>query len=225
MKALVQEKEKAIELRKKGYSYRDILKEIPVAKSSLSVWLKDLPLTSDEKQSLKKRTDANISKGRIRAVAARRQGKLQREKELWNEAHEEFHRYLSEPLFLTGVTLYWAEGAKRNSTFLFVNSDVEMIEVMVRWIERFAGYRRDMLGYRLYIHAPYAHERCEERWANTLNVSVDNFKKTIYKPSGLGVKKRPQYQGCLRIEVPRSTQLLQKMKFWQNMLVEYYKEQ
>ena len=36
MKLRVQEKEKAIKLRKSGYSYKDILKEVKVAKSSLS---------------------------------------------------------------------------------------------------------------------------------------------------------------------------------------------
>jgi orotate phosphoribosyltransferase-like protein len=49
MKKLVQEKEKAVELRRKGLSYKEILKQVPVAKSSLSLWLKDLPLTKDEK--------------------------------------------------------------------------------------------------------------------------------------------------------------------------------
>ena len=54
MKELVHYKAKAVALRKKGLSYNDILKQVPVAKSSLSLWLKDLPLTKSEKKVLKK---------------------------------------------------------------------------------------------------------------------------------------------------------------------------
>jgi transposase len=49
MKSKVREKEKAIELRRQGYSYKDILAQVPVAKSSISLWLQNLPLTAEEK--------------------------------------------------------------------------------------------------------------------------------------------------------------------------------
>lgn len=37
----IEEKQRAIELRRDGLSYNEILKLIPVAKSTLSVWLKN----------------------------------------------------------------------------------------------------------------------------------------------------------------------------------------
>jgi len=45
------------------------------------------------------------------------------------------------------------------------------------------------------------------------------FKKTVYKPSGLGYKKRPMYKGCMRIEISKGMHLLRKMQFWQQLLV------
>ncbi|MDD3728951.1 MAG: hypothetical protein PHH50_01355 [Candidatus Pacebacteria bacterium] len=48
----IKEKEKAIKLRKKGLSYNDILKEIPVAKSTLSLWLRDVGLSKRQRQKL-----------------------------------------------------------------------------------------------------------------------------------------------------------------------------
>ena len=79
MNKKVQEKKKAIEMRKKGCSYKDILQEVDVAKSTLSNWLKNFPLTDDEKSVLKKRRDANISRGRIRAASVLRNNRLKRE--------------------------------------------------------------------------------------------------------------------------------------------------
>lgn len=222
MKALVHQKEKAIELRKKGYSYREILKEVPVAKSSLSLWLKDLPLTKDEKLVLKKRTDKNISRGRIKAASELRKRRLERESVWLKEAHVSFEKYKHEPLFHTGVALYWAEGAKRVTQWSFMNSDDDMIRAVLLWLEKYCGILKEDLFFRLYIHKPYAHENCEDWWASQLCVREDQFKKTIYKPTQLGIKKRPNYKGCIKIEVTKSKGLLCKMKFWQRMLVEEY---
>lgn len=222
MKALVQEKELAIKLRRQGSSYKEILAQVPVAKSSLSLWLKDLPLTDSEKSVLKKRTDSNITHGRIKAAAANQQRRLDREKIWFEEAKNAFVIHKNDPFFHSGVSLYWAEGAKRSDTFQFTNSDVDMIKVMISWLEKFTVYERQEIRYRLYIHKFYAHEDCEQWWAKKLGVSHHQFKKTVYKPTDVGIKKRPAYKGCLRIEVPKSTQLLCKMKFWANLLVEHY---
>jgi hypothetical protein len=222
MRALVQEKSKAMELRKKGYSYREILARVPVAKSSLSLWLSDLPLTKDEKLVLKKRNDSNISKGRIRAASELRKRRLERESSWFNEAKVTFERYRNSPLFHTGVSLYWAEGAKRVSQWSFMNSDDEMLTVMIKWLRLYANIEPASLFFRLYIHKPYAHENCEDWWAKKISVNTKQFVKTIYKPTQLGVKKRPNYMGCVRIEVRKSKGLLCKMRFWQNMLVEEY---
>jgi len=225
MKALVQYKEKAVSLRKKGYTYKEILAEVPVAKSSLSLWLKDLPLTKAEKNVLKHRTDSNISHGRTKAAAALHFNRLARNQQLLTTAKEEFGNFCTNTLFHTGVALYWAEGAKRSEMFLFTNSDEAMIKVMLAWIEKYTKYNRHQLGYRLYIHHPFAHENWEAWWQKYLGVDKGTFKKTILKPTNLGIKKRPNYKGCLRVEVPKSSELLMKMKFWMNLQVEYHMKQ
>lgn len=222
MRAKVREKELAIKLRRQGLSYKDILKQIPVAKSSLSLWLSDLPLTEEEKRYLKTRKNSNISRGRINAATANRRNRLKREQIFLIEARKEFLSFSSDPFFHVGVALYWAEGAKRNSFFAFTNSDTDMIKLFVRWIERFVDVSRANLHLQLYIHKPYAHENCEEYWARELDVPKDTFRKTIFKPHRSLVKKRPNYKGCLRISVPKSSGLLFKVKVWQNMLSGYY---
>lgn len=222
MKALVQEKERAIALRKKGYSYKEIMKEVKVAKSSISLWLKDLPLTDDEKQYLRKRLDSNISRGRIKAATANHEHKLHRDKQIIMDAQEEFKKFVHDPLFHAGISLYWAEGSKRSNVFLFVNSDVDMVNVMLVWLEKFTQYKREELGYRLFVHKPYVHKEYEKVWAKNLEVPLTRFKKTVIKPTNFSYKKRPGYEGCLRLEVPRSTFLLLKVLGWTKALIEYH---
>lgn len=225
MKTLVQEKQRAIELRKQGYSYREIRERVPVAKSSLSLWLKDLPLTKDEKQVLKKRTNNNITHGRIKAASELRKRRLERESAWFEEAKTVFELHKLEPLFHTGVALYWAEGAKRVNQWSFMNSDEAMIKLVMVWLVRYANISKRDLFFRLYIHKPYAHENCEAWWVEELGVDRAQLTATVYKPTLLGVKKRPQYKGCIRIEVRKSKGLLCKMRFWQRMLVEYHAKQ
>jgi hypothetical protein len=223
MRALIEEKEKAVALRKQGLSYRDIRAQVPVSKSSISVWLQNLPLTDEEKRYLKTRTDSNISRGRIKAATSNRHRRLVRDEALRKQARIEFDRHFKLPFFQLGIALYWAEGAKRHSGFGFTNSDWEMIDFMLLWVEKFFGISRRDIRVRLYIHKPYAHENCEGFWSRKIGVPLCNFQKTIYKPTGLLVKKRPNYKGCLRIEISK-TVLLRKMIFWQSMLVDEYRK-
>ena len=46
----IKEKETAINLRKQGRTYSDILRAVPVAKSTLALWLKEAKLSIPEKQ-------------------------------------------------------------------------------------------------------------------------------------------------------------------------------
>lgn len=222
MKSCIKEKNIAIMLRKKGHSYNEIRDKVGVAKSSLSVWLRDVSFTEQEKHALKHRKNANTTRGLIRAAATHTQNRLKREAAYFVEAKKEFQAFVHESLFHVGISLYWAEGTKRNNQFLFMNSDHEMIRLMLRWIESYTHYNRMELRYRLYIHKPYTSENLEHTWMRELGVTVAQFTKTIYKPTAHGIKKRPSYKGCLRIEVPRSRMLLCKMKFWQSMQVEHF---
>ncbi len=224
MRALIPEKEEAFRLRKMGSSYREILKKIPVAKSTLSIWLQKMPLTDAEKTILKRRRDSNISIGRIRAAASLHNLRMVRDRALFEIAKKEFEIYQADPFFYVGMALYWAEGSKRSNMFCFVNSDSDMVFVMLNWMEKFFGIRRDDVRARLYIHKPYAHENCEQYWSDATGIPLQNFRRTIYKPTGLLIKKRPGYMGCLRIEIG-GVIYFRRYLFWQKMMLEDYKKQ
>ena len=46
----IEEKNKAIKLRKQGKTYVDILRAVPVAKSTLALWLKEAKLSQAQNQ-------------------------------------------------------------------------------------------------------------------------------------------------------------------------------
>lgn len=57
-----EEKQRACELRQQGWSYNDILKEVGVSKSTLSLWLRDITLTEEQISGLQCRQTAGREK-------------------------------------------------------------------------------------------------------------------------------------------------------------------
>ena len=91
--------------------------------------------------------------------------------------------------------MYWAEGGKKVSCFQFINSDPEMLRMMIRWIEKYFNYPKECLKYRLFMHELYANENCENYWAQGCRCTKGFVSKTIYKPTAHTVKKKFRIQG------------------------------
>lgn len=201
MQAKVREQARAMSLRKQGMSYNEILKQVPVAKSTLSAWLKNLPLTEQERRYLRMRTDSNISRGRIKAAAENHRNRSRRVQQLYREVSIHFQHLSGDPMFLLGVALYWAEGSNKSPQCQFVNSDAAMIKFMYSWIQKYLGVPAEKVGVRIYMHKVYSQSECEEYWCNQLGRKPSSLKRTIFKPTGHKVRKNLQYKGCVRLEV------------------------
>ena len=71
----IEEKNKAIELRKQGLSYKEILEQISVAKSSLSLWLRNVGLSKKQKQRLTEKKLKSALRGAKRKKEIRKREK------------------------------------------------------------------------------------------------------------------------------------------------------
>src|SRR3989338_7224097 len=95
-------------LRKTGKSYSEILKLVKISKSTLSLWLRDIPLSEKQRRELEGRT-----KSRYSGSKARQQARINLTKEIIENSKRESGDLLNNRLFLSGLMLYWAEGTKR----------------------------------------------------------------------------------------------------------------
>ena len=103
-----QEKEKAIKLRKQGFSYSEILKKITVSKSTLSLWLRSVGMAKQQKQRITKKRIIGALKG----AKARKDQRIQITKEIKDKARKEIANIDDKNLWLIGTALNWAEGGK-----------------------------------------------------------------------------------------------------------------
>ncbi len=119
-------KNKAIELRKKGYSYGLILKEIKISKSTLSSWLKEIPYEPNEE------VWARIKTGPLKSGRMKHNKRVRDIADIKNEAKEELGKLSKRDLWMIGLGLYMGEGAKTHEIVRIINSDPKMIKLAIK---------------------------------------------------------------------------------------------
>ena len=207
----------AVAMRKEGRSYREIQAEVGVAKSTLSLWLRDVPLTEEQQRALDLRTpEAATRRAKaIRASAAQRRSRVH------CEARDQITELSESELFVAGVVAYWAEGAKnkpwRTGTGVsFLNSDPAMIRLFLDWL-RLLGVAPERLGFRVQIHESADVPGAERFWAQVVDVDTSRFHRTTLKRHNPVTVRRnvgESYHGCLCVSVRRSAELNLQIGGW-----------
>lgn len=203
-------KQEAEELRREGLSYREIRKKIPVSKSTLSLWLKSVLLSQQQKDRLYTKQIEILSRGH----QSQKERRLREIEKITSDAQREIESPLSfETYRLFGAALYWAEGAKTNGCVI-VNSDPHLIIFMVRWIERVFKILPSTLKAWLNIYSQQNDEEAKGFWSQLTGIPIENFGKSFIKPANKNFKKNNLYYGTIRIRVPRGTDLRLRIFGW-----------
>lgn len=201
---------KAIELRKKGFSYGEIKKEVNVSKSTLSLWLKSIPLTPELRERLYTARILNLARGRPSQKERRKReiGKILK------EAEKEIQLPLSFEVYrLIGAFLYWSEGSKTTG-FSFSNSDPHFILFMVRWLKKVFGIYPGNLKAWLNIYPQQNDLELKQFWSQLTGISLENFGKSFVKPLNKDFKKNTLYYGTIRVKVRKGTDMRYKVFGW-----------
>ena len=216
MKAIL--KSEAIELRKNGYTYSEILKQIPVSKSTLSLWLRSVSLSRRQFQRITKKKLAAQQRG----GDARKREKLERSERIISAAVNEIQAISMRELWLIGIALYWAEGSKEKSSrghqTVFTNSDPKMVKIFIKWVNECLGLSPNQVIIELYLHQMYQDSLTThlEFWNQILGMQYNMPKKVYFKKNKLSSKRHinVDYHGQLRIVIRNSTDLNRKIKGW-----------
>lgn len=204
---------RARELRLQGLTYDQIQLELGCSKSSISLWVRDLPKPESRKRP--------IGTDMVRAQRGRREAHERRTTEheaTRRAAATEVGAVTERELFLIGVALYWAEGAKAkpHPQFKFTNSDPRMIKAFLAWL-RLMGVTDDRLRFTLQIHETADIAGAENFWAEVVGLGPPHFGKTSVKrhnPKTNRKNKGAGYQGCLSVSVLQGSELYRRIEGW-----------
>lgn len=215
-------RDRARELRAQGMTYDQIQLELGCSKSSISLWVRDLPKperrdpTEQAKLAARKRWEHELAVRDVERQKTKAAAAL------------EVSEMTERELLMAGAALYWAEGSKdktyaRRENVLFVNSDPGVIELYLAWL-RLLEVKPDRLAFRVMIHATADVEGAKRYWADLVGVDVERFQKTTIKrhnPKTVRKNVGEDYRGCLVIRVAQGAELYRRIEgWWSGMVVE-----
>lgn len=192
------EYEKARLLRSRGLSYREIENELNIAKSSISLWCRDVVLSEKQKQRLITNSK-KIVFYKLGALA----NKNKRDQEIIkikSMAKQEISELSVETFRVAGTMLYWAEGTKTQSTAVS-NSDPRIIRFMVNWLQCIFNISPEHLTAHLHIHYGDDDSKIKKYWSKLTGIPLKNFGKSFIKPKGTGHRTNILPNGIIKIRV------------------------
>ena len=175
-----EDKNKAIQLRKKGYSYSQIKKELGVGKSTLSVWLHDMPLSKKRLDELQ-RNEAVIEKIR----SAKRKTREIRLHKVFSEVSRDIGKLSERDLFIAGLFLYWGEGSKTQKyTIALANTDPAMIRTFLAWL-KLLKVPEEKIKVRLHLYSDMDPKKEVCYWSKEIRIPRSHFSNPYIKKSKL----------------------------------------
>ena len=211
------ERELAIKLRKKGLSYSEILKKVPVAKSTLSLWLRSVGLSKRQEQRLTEKKLAAMKRGWESCHKKR----LNITEMIKNKARSDIGKISKRELWLMGVMLYWAEGAKEKKWnsgvgLKFSNSDPTMINFFLKWLKEICLIFPQDIIYELYIHETANWKDAVRYWSKIILIPPSKI-RVYFKHNKIQTKRKnigDDYHGLIMMRIRKSANLNRKITGW-----------
>ena len=126
--------------QQQGLSNKEIAAELSVARSSVSLWGRDIALTAQQQAHLDDRNKHHPAQrnGSQANKAKHRQQREQYQQEGRLKARE------GDLLHSWGCMLYWAEGTKNRNVLGFANSDSDMMTLFIKFIRESLSVPEDL---------------------------------------------------------------------------------
>lgn len=205
-------------LRGQGADYQEIAAALGVAKSSVSLWVRDLPRPARLSYAeCRKRSVEGVE----RYWAAERSAREAKRAAAREAAAAQIGDLSDRELMIAGAIAYRCEGSenkphRRSDRVVFMNSDPSLIRFFLRFLAATATAPED-LAFRVYIHENADARSAELFWLKITGAKPEQFhspalKRHIPKTERKNVGEN--YHGCLRIEVNRGSGLYRKIEGW-----------
>ena len=214
-------KNRVQKLRRGGLSLNEISNRLHIKKGgSLSVWVRDIHLTTNQQKRLKARALAGGIKGSKHIQKKRNSIRKKEIARLRKEALREIGLLTKRELFILGVGIYWSEGYTYSTgeQVGFTNSDPQMVLLMLKWFTSICDVLRDNITLHVKVNSIHKNRvsEIENYWSRFTRIPISQFTNTTI------LKTKPKkkymddttYYGTLRITIRQGTSLRRKIHGW-----------
>jgi Homeodomain-like domain len=209
-------KEKAIKLRKKGYSVNRIAKDLKKSKSTISIWVRDVELTEEQKKELR-------DKNPIFNPLLRGCGGTNVVKVFYNKLREKYRKTGRELAiknqkntnFVAGLMLYWAEGYRSNnkSTVKFTNTQMEMVKFFLSFLKKYFNVKNSDIKISVYYHeGQRSITEIQNYWLANLSLNPTNLNRPyLENKRNITNKRKNRYPYGICNLIVYKTEILQQI--------------
>lgn len=210
-------KDKSLRLRKLGKSYNEINKILGVPKSTLSTWLKELPLSEKVKNKNIKQAKVIWARNITRYNKRRADEYKKKSVELLSNYSKEVPVINEKSLFWLGLALFWAEGGKREKwSVRFVNSNPVIIRTIMLFFRKICKISDSKITLVMHLYPQIDEDTAKKYWSQITGLQIAQFRKTQNQISKASKYVRPINRlpyGTLHINIGDSI-LNKKLKGW-----------
>lgn len=183
------ERDRARALRKQGCSMNQIVRRLGVAKSSVSLWTRDIELNATQRSKLSERGRS------VESIERRRRSRLGNERAkrrvFFDQAAADITFVTKDQLFYLGAALYWGEGAKtKRGTVNFTNSDPRNIQIMMRYFKEVCGVHEVKFRGHVILHPHLDRKKAERYWSKISEIPLHQFYKTTMQHNKASKNKK-----------------------------------
>jgi transcriptional regulator with XRE-family HTH domain len=202
------EREEARRLRAEGWSVKAIASAVGVSPSTVSRWVRDIPLSEEQILAL---ASANPAiNGQL--AGARENSRRRREDRLSAQREGRAMARRGDPLHVIGCMLYWGEGSKARNKVIFTNSDPDMVRTFVRFLRESLGVDDDRIrvSCNCYLGNGLDLRAIERYWLDLLQLPETSMLPSIVNRASAASARRRRTlpHGTLRVVV-HSARLVQ----------------
>lgn len=205
----------ARELRNKGESVRSIAKQLHVAKSTASLWVRDIVLSIEQLEHLRLQHITGSEKGRLLGALRQKNDRISRINLGITEGKKILEHIPDRAFFTAGIALYWAEGNKTMKRLEFCNSDPKLVQFLIHWFQRY--FKLDKRDFKCYVGINDIHRdreaKVKQYWTEITGISLSQFTKTSFKKSKAMklFENHNDHYGTLSVKIVKPARILYKV--------------
>lgn len=189
-------KTKAVSLRKKGYSLKEISLRLKISKSTASFWLSAVPLSDKAQTRLAKKQIL----GQYKTVLLKQKNKERLLKKLNMKAFNILKKVpISKDLAkLCCALIWWCEGNKHSTFVRFTSSDPSLIGNFLSLFR--SGFEIEESKFRALVHLHKYHNDEVQKvfWSKITSIPKTQFYKSYLKLN-TGKRIHKDYPGCIAV--------------------------
>jgi transcriptional regulator with XRE-family HTH domain len=190
----LQEQAEARVLRAQGLTLGEIAASLGVAKSSVSLWVRDVEFEPRPRQRARRREP--------NALQRRKAAEIDR---FLEEGRQRIGRISQRDLLIAGIALYAGDGSKTDGDVRFATNDPDLVRLFCRWLRQFFDIDESRLRVQLYLHQHLDLEGAVAYWSAVTDIPRSQFIKPYRAAADSTLRKAKHVHGCAHVRYSCST--------------------